>query len=124
VDWIAGLVEKIDRMYEAIEYAKKIGTYNSPDRSKQYPLDDPEKLKEAVHKCWVKIHVLEAAKDELEAAGQLKDKEIAELRENLETSQKVAGRYRVVNITLTAIITGLAWEGVKALVPWVIAVLR
>jgi len=83
----------------AIHHAKQLGTLHALDRSRQYPLDDPEKLKKAVNEAWTKIH-------HCEKELILKDSAIAEL-------EKRVSRYRVVNIALTSILTGLAWEGLR-----------
>lgn len=108
--WIKYFVDRVDRRMTATEYAKRIGTYNSPDRSRQYPLNDPDQLRDAVHKCWVKVHALEAANKELEASGTLKDEEIEILKTRV-------GRYRLKYLALSSILTGLAWEGIRALIP-------
>ena len=57
----------------AVERAKQLGTYNAIDRSKQYPLDNPGKVTEAINKCWAKVHGLEQQ-------NQKKDREIGDLR--------------------------------------------
>lgn len=85
-----------------IEKAKQLGTFNAADRSKQYPLDHPEKVIEAVNKCWTKVH-------SLEAENRRKEETIQGLKKQL-------GRYKFSNIGLISIITGLAWEGLKALI--------
>jgi len=84
-----------------IQRAHLLGTMNVLDRSKQYPLDDPEKLKAAINQAWTKIHHCE---QEL----RHKDIVLGQLKTQL-------SRYRIVNIALTSILTGLAWEGVKVL---------
>jgi hypothetical protein len=57
-----------------------------------------------VNEAWSKIRVCEKA---------ITSKDLAIL--NLE--QRVS-RYKFLNIALTSILTGLAWEGVKALVAY------
>lgn len=98
---------------EAIEFAKKIGTYDSPDRSKQYPLNDVDDIKDAVHKCWVKIHLLEAAKTELEAEIHRKDVLVGDLKDKIEDYRDKLRNSRTANMILTLALFGL-WELVKA----------
>jgi hypothetical protein len=74
------------------------------DRSKQYENPDNHELLRAVNEAWSKIRVCEKA---------ITSKDLAIL--NLE--QRVS-RYKFLNIALTSILTGLAWEGVKALVAY------
>lgn len=80
---------------------KRIGTYNQVDRSKQYTRADAPELLRSLNEAWTKIRTLERALI-------LKEKEIGDLR-------KLVKRYRIANIVLTSIVTGLAWEGLKAL---------
>jgi hypothetical protein len=101
VHWIKDCILYVDRIVSAVEKAKEIGTYGADDRSAQYPLLDQKLVRKAINECWTKVH-------QLETAGKQKDLQIAELR------QKVK-RYRWANIALTSVITGLAWEGLKAL---------
>lgn len=82
---------------------RRIGTYNQIDRSKQYTRADAPELLRSLNEAWSKIRALEAA-------SLKKDAVIAEMR------RKVTS-YRIRYTTLVAIITGLAWEGVRALVP-------
>lgn len=79
------------------------GTLHATDRSRQYRVPDPEEMLRAINEGWTKIR-------ENEKAIRVKDNEIAQLR-------KKVGFYRVKNIALTSIITGLAWEGIKAISP-------
>lgn len=83
--------------------AKVIGTYNQVDRTKQYTRADNEELLRSLNQAWTKIRSLEAA--------SLK-KDIV-----IEQQSRRIGRYRVGYTTLIAIITGVCWEGVKALSP-------
>lgn len=92
--------------YEAvmhpIEKAKRAGTLNALDRSQQYIEPSAGELLRSLNEAWPKIRKLETLND-------TKDEEIRGLR-------RVVGRYQIANIVLTSIITGLAWEGLKALV--------
>jgi hypothetical protein len=89
---------------DAIRLAHAVGTYDKVDRSKQYENPDNHELLRAVNEAWSKIRVCEKA---------ITSKDLAIL--NLE--QRVS-RYKFLNIALTSILTGLAWEGVKALVAY------
>lgn len=89
---------------------KRIGTYNQIDRSKQYTRADNSELLRSLNDAWSKIRTLEAA-------SLRKDAVIAEQNSKI-------GRYRVGYTTLIAIITGVCWEGVRALAPIVMAFLR
>lgn len=84
--------------------------FNALDRSKQYTRASNEELLRSLNEVWKKCRALEAS-------NKQKDAVIAEL-------YKKIGRYRVGYTTLVAIITGVCWEGVRALVPVVWAVLR
>jgi hypothetical protein len=101
VDWITGWIEKIDKMTDALEHAKACGTLNAVDRSKQYTEMDHVLLVRAVNEAWTKIRANEKA--------AAKDQDVQLLKRQLQ-------RYRLINIALTSIITGLAWEGLKALI--------
>ena len=105
-DW----VEKIDKMFNAIEHAKHCGTLNALDRSKQYTEMDNVLLVRAVNEAWTKIRICEKA--------------ILSKDDDIKSLQSQLRQYRVVNIALTSIITGLAWEGLKVLLPWVIAAMH
>jgi hypothetical protein len=61
---------------EALNLAKQLGTLNADDRSKQYPIDDVNKLKEAVNLALTKARRCERLNDE-------KDREIIKLRREL-----------------------------------------
>jgi hypothetical protein len=91
-------------MHNAIDHAKAVGTYNAMDRSRQYESVDNSELVRAVNESWTRIR-------RHERAMGLKDKEIDSLT-------KAVSRYRIANIALTSILTGLAWEGAKALVTY------
>jgi hypothetical protein len=108
VDWIADWVEKIDQMFDAIEHAKACGTLNAADRSKQYPLQSEKQIIDAVNLALTKARINERA--------------LAAKADN-EHLRRQLRNYRLINIALTSIITGLAWEGIRALVPWVMAAL-
>ena len=108
MDWIAAWVETIDQMVDAIEHAKACGTLNALDRSKQYTEMDNVRLVRAVNDAWTKIRICERS-------ILAKEQDIKLLRAQIR-------RYRVKNMALTAVLTGLAWEGLKALVPWVVAI--
>lgn len=67
-----------------------------------------DELLRSLNEAWTKIRALEK-----ELAK--KDEAIAILRHELAQSKKKTRRYRISTIALTSVITGLAWEGVKAL---------
>ena len=89
---------------DAIRFAHAVGTYNAVDRSRQYENPDNHELLRAVNDAWSKIRLLE---------NSATQKDLAIL--NLE---RRVSRYKIANIALTSIVTGLAWEGVKALVAY------
>jgi hypothetical protein len=97
VEWL----HKVDRMLTAIEKAKQLGTYNAIDRSRQYERITDAERDRAVNEAWAKIRTCEKKIENKEA-------DIKHLREQL-------SKHRIVNVTLTAIITVLASEGLKAL---------
>jgi hypothetical protein len=97
VDWLV----RIERMLNAIEKAKKLGTYDALDRSRQYEGITEAERDQALNEAWTKIRICEK---KIEA----KEKDIKGLREQLR-------QHRIVNVALTAIITVLASEGLKAL---------
>jgi hypothetical protein len=98
VHWIKETMAQVDRIMIATEHAKRIGTYGQDDRSKQYPLDNEKKIIDAVNLALTKVRQVEKSKD----------KEIAELKKRIQ-------HYRIAYTVLVSIITGLAWEGLKAL---------
>lgn len=85
----------------AIERAKELGTYGQPDRSAQYTKVTNGELLRAVNEAWTKIRTCEKVLRE-------KETQIAELHKRLK-------RYQIAHTVLISIITGLAWEGLKAL---------
>jgi septal ring factor EnvC (AmiA/AmiB activator) len=84
-----------------LDKARVIGTYNQINRAAQYTREDPRELLRAVNEAWTKIRTLEKELGKKDAA-------IAELRDKLRRSQ-------IVNVTLTSIITGLAFKGIELL---------
>lgn len=93
----------LERRMTAVEHSKALGTYQADDRSKQYTRADNAELLRAVNEAWSKIR-------NCEKFLHKKDLEIADLRKRLK-------RYRIAYTILVSIITGLAWEGLKALIP-------
>ena len=85
--------------------AKVIGTYNALDRSKQYTREDPRELLRAVNEAWTKIR-------KLETELVKRDTSIAELQNKLR-------RANVVNVTLTSIVTTLAFKGLEFLFSYI-----
>jgi hypothetical protein len=102
VHWIKRWITEIEDRMTAIERAREVGTLNAADRSLQYTKVSNGELLRAVNEAWTKIRTCEKQL-------QAKEQDIANLR-------KLLTRYRWMNIALTSIITGLAWEGIKALV--------
>ena len=90
-------------MNNAVERAKEVGTLNQFDRSRQYTRPDNPELLRSLNEAWTKIRLLEN--------GRRQD---ARIIDGLQGRLK---RYKVVNIALTSILTGLAWEGLKLIVP-------
>ena len=88
-----------------LDRARVIGTYNQVNRAAQYTREDPRELLRAVNEAWTKIRTLEKELGKKDAA-------IAELREKLRRSQ-------IVNVTLTSIITALAFKGLEYLFQFV-----
>lgn len=89
---------------DPISKAHLVGTFNAIDRSKQYQGVTQEELVNQVNTAWAKIRVCEKSITS-------KDARILDLEQKIK-------RYRWANIALTSIITGLAWEGLKALVAY------
>lgn len=86
---------------EILKRAEQLGTLHAIDRSKQYEQAKYPDLLRAVNEAWSKIRSCE--------------KSITQRDQAIETLKKRVSHYRIINIALTSIITGLAWEGVKAL---------
>lgn len=95
-------MERTNRIYDAVSRAQHLGTLNAVDRSAQYQDPDSREQLRYLNEAWSKIRCLEKA-------ITLRDAKLLEL------DLKVK-KYKVANIALTAIITGLAWEGCKALI--------
>lgn len=85
----------------------KLGTLNQTDRSKQYTRADAGELLKSLNEAWTKIRLLESS-------SAKKDALIGELYKKLR-------RYRTGYTALVSIITGVAWEGLRALVPIALA---
>jgi hypothetical protein len=90
-------------MNNAVERAKEVGTLNQVDRSRQYTRPENPELLRSLNEAWTKIRLLEN--------GRRQDGRI------IDALQGRLKRYKVVNIALTSILTGLAWEGLKLIVP-------
>jgi hypothetical protein len=102
---------------DPLTLAARAGTLNSPDRSKQYRRTDNEELLRSLNELWKTARLNENAVRD-------RDRTIAELHERLAQRDKLikdqaryVRGYRIVNIALTSIITGLAWEGLRAVLP-------
>lgn len=91
-----------ERVMTPIEKAKKIGTYKADDRSKQYPIRSSDEVIAAVNLALTKARRCERLSDEKDAV--------------ILTLQKKISRDRIVIAVLTSILTGLAWEGLRALI--------
>lgn len=81
--------------------ARNVGTYNALNRAAQYSNAEPREVLRAVNEAWTKIRALENSLTQ-------RDAKIAELRSKLR-------RFQLVNVTLTAIITSLAFKGLELL---------
>lgn len=92
----------VSEKHLAIVKAERCGTLNQKDRSKQYDDPEPPTVLEQLNAAFTKIRELE---EDLAA----KKREIVELTSRVKI-------FRLKNLALTAIITGVCWEGVKALV--------
>jgi hypothetical protein len=101
-DELSNRAMKVTDEHLAVQKAKAIGTYNALDRSRQYTQPENPELLRSLNEAWSKIRTCEK---EL----RTKDQDIQQLRKRLKS-------YRVANIALTSVITGLAWEGLKALI--------
>lgn len=86
-----------------IARALELGTLNALDRSKQYPLDDAEKLKRAINEAWTKIHHCE------QELGR-KDQAISGLLVKAESNQLWVRILRYTVSAEAAIIGFLAFE--------------
>jgi len=89
-------------MMTPIEKAKQLGTFDKVDRTPQYQEPEPRELLRAVNEAWTKIRTCEKELSK-------KDLAIAQLTAKLNRANRR-------NIVLTSIITGLCWEGLKAVV--------
>jgi hypothetical protein len=76
---------------------------NLIDRSRQYTRADGPELLRSLNEAWAKIR-------RLEGEGIRKDVELGMLHARVR-------RYRGSTILLTSIVSGLAWEGLKFLLP-------
>lgn len=102
---------------DPLQLASQLGTLNAPDRSKQYRRSDNDELLRSLNELW-------KAKRLLEVALADRDKQIGELHSRVEQRDKLIKEqaiyirgYKIANIALTSVITGLAWEGLKFLFP-------
>jgi hypothetical protein len=89
---------------------QQLGTLNQADRSKQYTRADAGELLKSLNEAWTKIRLLEVA-------SAKKDVLIGGLYKKLR-------KYRMGYTAMVSIITGLAWEGVRALLPIALAWFR
>lgn len=103
--WIRELEDKIERMFPAIEHAKKVGTLNELDRSKQYTEPDPHRMLGELNGAWKEIRTHDKAL-------MAKDARIADLGRQLQRS-------RLVNSVLTLVLLAI-WEGIKLAGPWIL----
>ncbi len=85
---------------KVLKIAEQLGTLNADDRSKQYPIENFEKLKEATNLALTKARRCERLSDEKHALILAQQKEIKWLKR--------------LYVPLVSILTGLAWEGVRA----------
>ena len=85
---------------EVKQKAAELGTLDQDDRSKQYPIENFEKLKEAANLALTKTRRCERLLDD-------KDAKILKLQKSLRW-------YRIAYVPLISILTGLALEGLKA----------
>ena len=83
--------------------ARQLGTVNAIDRSRQYTRADSYELLRSLNEAWAKIR-------RLESENNRKDVQIGLLHGSVR-------RYRGSTILLTSIVSGLAWEGLKYLLP-------
>lgn len=104
IDSFMDMVDKSFAAQQIIEHAKACGTLNQDDRSRQYQHNDPKRIVKELNDLWT---------DFRKCKGELADK-----YEEIERLKKRVRFYQVKSIALTAIITGLAWEGLKAVVAY------
>lgn len=90
----------------AIAKAHLVGTFNQVDRARQYEDPTAPELLRSLNEAWSKIRVCEKS-------ILTKDARIADLEKKITS-------YKIKNIALTAILTGLAWEGVKFIAAYVL----
>lgn len=83
--------------------AVKVGTINAIDRSRQYTRADNPELLRSLNEAWAKIRLVEQDNRRKDVALGLLHARVA--------------RYRGSVILLTSIVSGLAWEGLKFLLP-------
>ena len=83
--------------------AQRVGTVNAIDRSRQYTRADNSELLRSLNEAWAKIRLVEQD-------NRKKDIAIGMLHGKM-------ARYRGGLVVLTSIITGLAWEGLKFVLP-------
>lgn len=94
--WIEHMMDRSEKLQResdaAIETAKRLGTYDAIDRSKQYERADNRELLRAVNEAWSKIRAYEKHLTEKDAA-------ILELRRKLE---RVSDRFWAVSAVVMA----------------------
>jgi hypothetical protein len=83
--------------------AQRLGTFNAVNRAPQYTRADNGELLKSLNEAWANIR-------RCESSLLKKDAEIARLRDKLRS-------YRGGMIALTSVISGLAWEGLRYLLP-------
>lgn len=91
---------------DAIAKAHIAGTLNQLDRSRQYESAGAPELLRSLNEAWSKIRVCEKS-------ILAKDARISELESKVTT-------YKVKNMALIAILTGIGWEGVKVIAAYVL----
>ena len=99
-----------DQRYNAISRAHNLGTYNAMDRSQQYQTIEPPEMLRSLNEAWTTIR-------NLQRDNTKKDTEILRLKHSVTS-------YKVANIALTSIITGLAWEGIRYVLPLLTTLIR
>src|ERR1017187_1842879 len=96
--------EMTEKRYSAITRAHNLGTYNAMDRAAQYQAVEQDEMLRSLNEAWTTIR-------NLQREGGNKDAEILKLKHRVSS-------YKIANIALTSIITGLAWEGIRFLLPF------